>query len=489
MAYKTTVSKSCANRQVALDEIHTQMGAMGWTLVDGNFTSITVAYTAVDIGNETFTTASGSVPQNATPCQITSTGTLPTGLAINTLYYVVNRTDTTFKLSTSYNGSAINLTGQGTGNHTIKEAFRIYKSNGENSDRPYECVQIHSYTANSIYFWPMYGWNSTTKAYLGRTYTSCTPDLATSESGFYLWVYGNKNLVYIGTKIVSTYDKAIFGHMNKTLVSVVTTTSGAITTGTGVPVTVGSTTGFDITTNYEIVGINNEGRDTITLNSIDSSTQFTITSLPRNYDAGAFIGVCPSLFGGLNGGNTVNWYFTCPFGSVGTSDSNGSSWGPLTWVKTATGVDPDYRTNKYLLQPMILGYANESSTSNVSAGHPYNDEYLLLSSDVGLTQEDTFSVGVLTTGTSTGSNDSTTLNDTSKSWTTNFYAGKVVVITAGAGVGQIKKIVSNTATALTLASGWTFEVVPTTSTYLVCDEAYRYLNTTSGPSMACREGC
>jgi hypothetical protein len=491
MAYKTTVAKYCANRQAALDEIYTQMPAMGWTLVDGNFSPITVSYTAVNISDETFTTTSGSVPANATPCQITSTGTVPTGLAVNTLYYVVNRTDTTFKLSTTYNGAAINITAQGTGNHTIKEAVRVYKSNGENSNKIYEYIYINSFGSNTVtYFWPIYYWNTTTKAVGGQTYASMTPDVTTSESGFYLWIYGNKNLVFIGTKITSTYDKMIFGHMNKTMLDLVTTTSGAITAGTGVPVTVGSTVGFDLTSNYQIIVCNGEGRDPLTLNSIDSPTQFTITSVARNYDAGAQIGICPSTFGGINGGAVTNWYFTCPQQVVGLTACTNNSYGSLASPpKDILGGDPDWKTNKYLLQPIWIASCTENASANVSIGYPYNDEYLLLSSQIGLTQEDTFSYNVLNTGTSSGSNNSTTLNDSAKSWVTNAYAGKVVVITGGIGVGQIKKIASNTGTALTLDTGWTFEVVPTTSAYIICDEAYRYLFSASSIGVACREGC
>ena len=145
--------------------------------------------------------------------------------------------------------------------------------------------------------------------------------------------------------------------------------------------------------------------------------------------------------------------------------------------------------NKYLLQPFWFSTVIENLAANVSAGLAYNDEFILLCGDTGMTSEDTFSVGRLDTGTSSGSNDSTTLNDTSKTWTTNAYAGKVIIITGGLGAGQIKKIASNTATAITLESGWIFEVVPTTSTYIICDEGYRYSATASGPSIASREGC
>jgi len=489
MAYKTIVSKYCANRQAALDEIYTTMSGMGWELVDGNFSPITVSYTAVNISDETFTTTSGSVPANATPVQITTTGTIPTGLAINTLYYVVSRTDTTFKLSTTYNGSAVNITAQGTGNHTIKEALRVYRSNGENSDKIYEYIVIYSYTVNTIiYFYPAYYWNTTTKVTAGLPYNVTTYDLNTSESGFYLWIYGNKNLVHVLTKISSTYDRMMFGHLNKSLHTVVTTTSSGIATGTGVPVTVASTTGFDLITNYQIIGASGEGRDPINLNSIDGPTQMTITTVARNYAAGALIGIQPSTFGGVSGGATTNWYPTCPQQAAGIATCGVTSNGVFSQPITNTSIDPDYRSNRYLLLPLWMTEQEENLTSAFSAG-AYNDEYLLTCGDGGLTQEDTFSVGRLDTGTSSGSNDSTTLNDTTKSWTTNAYAGKVIIITSGTGLGQIKKIASNTTTSITLESGWTFEIVPTTSGYIICDEGYRYSLVTSGLSLASREGC
>jgi hypothetical protein len=489
MAYKTIVAKYCANRQAALDEIYTTMSGMGWELVDGNFSPITVAYTAVTIADETFTTTSGSVPANATPVQITSTGTIPGGLAINTLYYVVNRTDTTFKLSTIYNGSAINITTQGTGNHTIKEAFRIYKSNGEDSNRIHEYIQINFNTANMIYFWPHYYWSMSTKSMLGGTYMSTGANLATIETGFYLWIYGNKNLVLVETKVATVYDKMLFGHMNKTMNTLVTTTTSGIATGTGIPISVASTSGFDLTSNYQIIGANGEGRDPLNLNSIDSPTQMTATTIARSYAAGAFIGIQPSVFGGINGGDTSNWYFTCALQVTGTATAASASYATIAPPKDKASTDPDCRTNKYLLQPMWSSTCLENLAANVSSGLAYNDEYLLLCGDIGLTPEDTFSVGRLDAGISSGSNDSTTLNDTSKSWITNAYAGKVIIIIAGIGVGQIKKIKSNSATAVTLSSGWIFEVVPTTSSYVICNEGYRYLASPSTTSMACREGC
>lgn len=57
------------------------------------------------------------------------------------------------------------------------------------------------------------------------------------------------------------------------------------------------------------------------------------------------------------------------------------------------------------------------------------------------------------TGTAT-SGGASTLTDTGATWTVNQFAGNVVQITAGTGVGQSRVVASNTATVLTTATAW-----------------------------------
>lgn len=67
-------------------------------------------------------------------------------------------------------------------------------------------------------------------------------------------------------------------------------------------------------------------------------------------------------------------------------------------------------------------------------------------------------------GTATGVQGVGILQDTSKSWGVNAYQNMLVVITGGLGVGQIRKIVSNTIDTLTITPNWT--ITPdATSTY------------------------
>lgn len=70
------------------------------------------------------------------------------------------------------------------------------------------------------------------------------------------------------------------------------------------------------------------------------------------------------------------------------------------------------------------------------------------------------------TGTSSGSNTATTLNDTTKNWPTNIFVNSIVTITAGTGLGQQGTITANTGTQVTINSANPWVNIPdATSTY------------------------
>ena len=80
-----------------------------------------------DAGSDVCTyTSTANFPSNlltGTRVRLTTTTTLPAGLATATDYYLIRVTDATFKLATSYAnavaGTAINITDAGTGTHTL----------------------------------------------------------------------------------------------------------------------------------------------------------------------------------------------------------------------------------------------------------------------------------------------------------------------------------------------------------------------------------
>lgn len=85
-------------------------------------TAVSSTFTA-DAGTDVCTTPSGIVPFTDTAVTLTTTGTLPAGLATSTIYFIIKVSANTFKLATTIAnaeaGTAINITDAGTGTHTV----------------------------------------------------------------------------------------------------------------------------------------------------------------------------------------------------------------------------------------------------------------------------------------------------------------------------------------------------------------------------------
>jgi hypothetical protein len=86
-----------------------------------------------DAGTDVITLTSSPANINLLPLstiQVSTTTTLPAGLAAATNYFVIKVSDTTFQLATSYAnavaGTAINITDAGTGTHTINTLLPRY---------------------------------------------------------------------------------------------------------------------------------------------------------------------------------------------------------------------------------------------------------------------------------------------------------------------------------------------------------------------------
>lgn len=386
------------------------------------------------------------------------------GLSLNTFYFVISATANDFQLAATQGGAAINFTSTGTGVHTFGEGQRVYKSNGESADRVYEYIQIYWSSANTISFKPYYAWNATT--HVGSAGNSTATIITTAETGNYLWIYGDKNLIFILCKVSAAYTSVGFGHIPKRFWSTLTTLTGPAVAGSAVVMNVAYTTDFIVGQYYQILGIAAEGRDRVQVTA-KTSTTLTIATLPRNYASGSYIGQCPSTFGVL--GNSYSVYMTCSASVDGLSDTavTGAITGPLI---TDAAVDPDTRgENRYVMTPFVWGEASV-------AAFAYNDKYFYDIPASGLVAEDTVGVGEIDTGTSTSDpNTSTTLKNNTKAWGTDVHAAKVVIITFGVGAGQIKKILSNTGTILTLVADDPWVTTPdNTSQYAICTEGYRY---------------
>lgn len=351
-------------------------------------------------------------------------------------------------------------------------SYRVYSSAAESGTEPVGYIKITFSVANTIVIAPYYYWNNSTHVGLG-TNPSAATSVTTSETGFYLWIYGDKNYVVIFSKVTATYYTISFGHFVNRFWNTQTALTVAATSGSAVTITVADTTGFIAGQSYQIYGIAAEGRDKVVVTSITNPTQMVITTLPRNYGIGTLIGQLPCTFGA---GGGVSFYEHSGFAAVGTADYS-SVQSQLMYLNASSA---DVRgLSAYVLQP--LAFANSTAAAYTWLGY-INDNVFRISATAAVA-EDTVDVVRQDTGTAT-SGGASSLTDTGKTWTTNAFAGKVAIITFGTGIGQIRGISSNTATILTTLTPWTL-APDATSQYIIADEGYRVCGLTT---LVCREG-
>ncbi len=91
------------------------------SVIDGdpNQTGTSVGTATITIASPAVVTKSAHGLSNNQAVYFTTTGALPTGLTVNTLYYVYSINSSTFSLRTEPNGSRITTTGTQSGTHTL----------------------------------------------------------------------------------------------------------------------------------------------------------------------------------------------------------------------------------------------------------------------------------------------------------------------------------------------------------------------------------
>jgi hypothetical protein len=158
-----------------------------------------------------------------------------------------------------------------------------------------------------------------------------------------------------------------------------------------------------------------------------------------------------------NDTSTNHWEVLCR--SVGNTTMSGTNTGSLSWATSSARIiyrvvdaDSDYEALFFEYKGSLFAVVNYESTTTPK---------IFINGDQGV---------------SSGSNTANTLNDTSKSWTTNEWAGSIVLLTTGTGSEERwawREIESNTATQLTIKGGnwWT---VPDSSTEyaIICSDKW-----------------
>ena len=347
--------------------------------------------------------------------------------------------------------------------------YYIMKSTAEGaSEMPFYVQLMHGITANKLTFRAYAWWDSSTHTGTCRLGTTDSEYYigADDDSAFYIWVYGNLDLVSIISKVGTTYEASCFGKVTR-FWNVEGVLQSNVTSGSNVVITLGSgeADAFIAGKTYQIVGANGEGRQPVTVDSIDTGANtVTVASLSYDFDADSRIGQTPYpwLITHLKNPNNAYWLRKSISGTGSEATDN---FLDPSIIQSLSYIDPDDRADQsYILFPLMFMEADNSSLFG------YFDDLCMRSSGPA-SYEDTMSVGELDSGTATSAS-STTLVDTAQSWATDSHADKAVIITAGTGAGQIREITSNTADTLTVPAWVT--PLDATSQYVICDEAWRY---------------
>jgi len=348
---------------------------------------------------------------------------------------------------------------------------KVYKTNGSLGNYPYVYLELTKSADRVTMMFYLY-WNEVT--HVGSVYASYhnTYNHCLYNSDYKMGLIGNADVVAIvnySSAINST--GCISGFFDKLFYPEITTTSGSVSTGTYVDLPVVSTTGFIVGQKIQIVGVDYEGRDQLTISDVQESSYITVENLPRNYASGAFVGVTPCPVGSTTYTVKNNLMLLCHRSSVGTVNGLSSQYASLSSPIIYSYIDPDQASGFYGLTPIC--------------GLVYNVEYAIGWMDLGelykysstAERDDVFAIIEGTNQPEQGAVTSTTtsgLYDAGKSWGVNAHADRYVVVVDGDAIGHSRKIISNTADTLTVVA---WDPTPSVSSiYRLCDKVYRYWN-------------
>ena len=339
--------------------------------------------------------------------------------------------------------------------------YYILSSNGESSDKMTCYLQIDWNTANSIIIYLYPYWNATTHTGTCRIGYSSSKITSDDDGAFWLWTYASKDFVGIVTKVGAAYYRAYVEGINR-FWDLTGTLASAVTSGSSKVITLGSGEGssFSVGVDYQIVSSAAEGREETTVTAKTADT-ITVGSLTSGYASGSVIGQFPFQWSIATTATTTYLLYRGTSGT-GISQSNNPV---VTTMLTSSYTDPDsVGDQKYTMWPIIY---QDFSGGTIGYG---GDGINVASAGAGY--EDTLGVGTQDEGTATGGTVSL-LTDSGASWTTNEFADKAIVITAGTAAGDVRKISSNTSTGIVPDDD--FSSSPdATSEYSIYDEVWRY---------------
>ena len=349
----------------------------------------------------------------------------------------------------------------------------VLKSNGEKGNRPYGYVAFDpEYSSDNFFFVKVcLYWDEVTHVGSCFAYYGGSAFYTFSPAEFFT-VCGSKDLVVLHGLLAGTSSsgRRILGHF-PAREDFMTRTTASIVAGRRVSVAVQSAIGLASGMAVSIVGLS-EGRDKLLISSVTDDTHIVIENLPRDYSAGAYIGTPAMIFGHNSGSNNYDWFEVAHPDHVGLAEPAST---PARVVGTfahqeLVHVDPDDFTGRYKLFPIHAGGdSSYPSTMALQADGNFGviegcnqGDILFINKDRSIPEAGTIS-----------SSTPTTLTDLTKNWVVNSLVGKNICIVNGPFSTVVRKIISNTATVITVDCDWKLTQLPVPSDYPAPGWSYR----------------
>jgi hypothetical protein len=363
----------------------------------------------------------------------------------------------------------------------VSSTNKVFKSKGENGAYCYGYIQASLESTYYIQLKMYQDWNSSTHAGIAGTYYSSTDARMAINLHKPVILYCNKDFLLMWCVVAVPGDQCIVfgGMLSEVYDTTLTTTTSGISSGSSVTVPVVASDGFLKGARYKLVGVNQEGREVVTVSSITDSTNLVVSSLTYNYSSGAYIGKepCPIIVNYIisNPGLYYGFGYNSTYSTVdGTGNQTNAStrFTALNMIPHAY-LDPEPTYNLYGLCPSnfveynsysYIGHFNDIFNPPVAPASCTAYDGIYMNCDLYTTKAQP----ILTVAS--GSVNTVTLN--AVSWDVNELQNKIVIIAIGNSAGHTRKIVSNTSDTITVSTNWCIDI-DTDDSAIICDEVYR----------------
>lgn len=348
---------------------------------------------------------------------------------------------------------------------------KVFSSKGETDTEITGYVHIYRSTSQ-IYMKTYLYWNNSTHVGTCDAYNTPSSRVSCAETAdTYIHVVGSKDGLY--AKYGQLANEASFSGYNYSRYAGFLKPSARISQQITTAITAGSNTSFDVPDGsvyksggkYQLIGSNYEGREMVIIDSISGNT-ITLQNSNSNYAIGSYFGLELQWFGHDYYTSGYRCFFVADHSQSGTATGSYTNYGGTKEHTSISYLDPDTYSDHYYMTQRYISFASSLSCYPYNSIGAYYGPRTVANSLACISSANRDEICQCYSATIN------TIEDTSKTWTTDEFVGRFCVISFGTGESSTRKIVSNTSTTLTLEHDW--HVIPdATSLFYIVDSVYR----------------